>query len=433
MAHGCFDLLHPGHIAHLEAARALGDHLIVSITADRFISKGPGRPHFNQETRAKMLSSLRCVDEVRICEQLGPWDLIRELRPNIYVKGADYEGKTGDIEHDRSVVESVGGRLVFTDTPVESSSRIINAHFNTRTDAQNDAVERVRDAGGIEALERALAEVSRLSVLVVGESIEDEYVDCTVNGVSSKHPTLSLNLGEKIRYAGGAAAIKALTEKFGCKSRWHHDNINHVKTRYLVNGKHVFETTSQRPGPFDMYPPMKHDAILLADFGHSYFTPERLPSMGTKAFVALNVQTNSSNYGFNLFTKHKRFDYLVIDTREARLGVQDRWSEPLTVAHKVHEAIGGRAMALTAGPNGAYLFNGANTHYCPAFSGPVVDAIGAGDVYFAVTSLLMRVQADPEIVNFVGNVAAGLKTGILGHGSTVTKEQLLRACRSILA
>jgi bifunctional ADP-heptose synthase (sugar kinase/adenylyltransferase) len=238
-------------------------------------------------------------------------------------------------------------------------------------------------------------------------------------------------------YHGGSAAITQLIQSF-CFVRWNHDDQRTKKTRYLVNGEHVFETVTAEPVTAELAELSAYhgdyDMFMLADFGHGMFEGKALePLTYLRKFVALNVQTNSSNYGFNLFTKHKRFDYLVIDTREARLGVQDRWSDPLTVAHKVHAAIGGRAMALTAGPNGAYLFNGANTHYCPAFSGPVVDAIGAGDVYFAVTSLLMRVQADPEIVNFVGNVAAGLKTGILGHGSTVTKEQLLRACRSILA
>src|SRR5882672_3968337 len=96
-AHGTFDLLHLGHVRHLEAARKLGDVLIVTVTADRFVNKGPGRPVFNAELRAEMLATLEHVDWVAINDAADAVSAIERIRPSIYIKGQDYQNPQGDI------------------------------------------------------------------------------------------------------------------------------------------------------------------------------------------------------------------------------------------------------------------------------------------------------------------------------------------------
>src|SRR5215813_5368378 len=88
-AHGTFDLLHLGHVRHLEAACKLGDVLIVTVTADRFVNKGPGRPVFGEVLRAEMLVNLANVDWVGINESPDAVSAIEAIRPSIYVKGQD--------------------------------------------------------------------------------------------------------------------------------------------------------------------------------------------------------------------------------------------------------------------------------------------------------------------------------------------------------
>src|SRR5436853_363146 len=90
--HGVFDLLHIGHIKHLEAARHLGDALVVTLTPDRFVNKGPHRPAFPERLRAEALASLACVDFVGINEWPTAVETIRKLRPDFYVKGGVREG-----------------------------------------------------------------------------------------------------------------------------------------------------------------------------------------------------------------------------------------------------------------------------------------------------------------------------------------------------
>lgn len=118
---GCFDILHVGHILHLQAARAMGDRLVVALTGDAWVGKGPGRPVFSQEKRKTMLLALRCVDDVIVSEEAVPESVIRAVRPTVYAKGSEYRSRLPE----QQLVESLGGRVEFTDTEVYSSTRLL--------------------------------------------------------------------------------------------------------------------------------------------------------------------------------------------------------------------------------------------------------------------------------------------------------------------
>jgi D-beta-D-heptose 7-phosphate kinase / D-beta-D-heptose 1-phosphate adenosyltransferase len=91
---GCFDLLHAGHVATLEAARALGDCLVVCLNSDASVRrlKGPSRPLQSEDDRALMVSALRCVDAVVVFDEDTPEQVLRDVRPEVWVKGGDYLG-----------------------------------------------------------------------------------------------------------------------------------------------------------------------------------------------------------------------------------------------------------------------------------------------------------------------------------------------------
>jgi cytidyltransferase-like protein len=116
LAHGVFDLLHYGHIRHLQQAKALlpWTPLTVTITADRFIRKGPGRPIFPAEIRAECLAALACVDHVAIVEEATGLSAIATIQPRVYVKGIEYEGRGGIAELERMEVEALGGCVSYT-------------------------------------------------------------------------------------------------------------------------------------------------------------------------------------------------------------------------------------------------------------------------------------------------------------------------------
>lgn len=89
---GCFDILHAGHVEYLEKSKALGTKLIVGINSDQSVKrlKGPSRPINNQEDRKKVLQALKCVDEVIIFDEDSPYELIKQIKPDILTKGGDY-------------------------------------------------------------------------------------------------------------------------------------------------------------------------------------------------------------------------------------------------------------------------------------------------------------------------------------------------------
>lgn len=112
---GTFDLLHPGHIASLQQARALGQMLVVGVNSDRSVKayKGPNRPILNQDERAGMLAALECVSAVIIFDEDTPAESLAKLKPDIHCKGAEYAPPHGRLVPERAVVEAYGGRIEY--------------------------------------------------------------------------------------------------------------------------------------------------------------------------------------------------------------------------------------------------------------------------------------------------------------------------------
>lgn len=120
--HGCFDMLHIGHIRHLRAAKKLGNTLVVTVTSDKYVNKGTGRPIFTAIERVEALCALQCVDYVLVSDAPNITDMIGTIRPDIYAKGKDYEGMNFE---DFDAVRALGGKVVFTDTPKFSTTELI--------------------------------------------------------------------------------------------------------------------------------------------------------------------------------------------------------------------------------------------------------------------------------------------------------------------
>jgi len=138
LAHGTFDGLHIGHVAYLKAARALGDMLVVGVTAASWVTKGDGRPIFSDTERVAMLKELRSVSHVVLVDEPGPWSLIEKFRPQIYAKGSEYQGKLPEQE----MVERYGGQVAFIDAkPVYSSTRLLTGReLESRIRAARESV-----------------------------------------------------------------------------------------------------------------------------------------------------------------------------------------------------------------------------------------------------------------------------------------------------
>src|SRR2546423_4090404 len=128
LAHGVFDILHVGHKRHLDIGKRHGDLLIVTLTTDRFVNKGPDRPVFAEKLRAEMIAALECVDYVGISPNPGAEPVLEIVKPSYYLKGSEYADEeadvTGRIKTERLTVEKFGGEGLYTEDITFSSSNL---------------------------------------------------------------------------------------------------------------------------------------------------------------------------------------------------------------------------------------------------------------------------------------------------------------------
>jgi rfaE bifunctional protein nucleotidyltransferase chain/domain len=134
LCHGTFDFLHYGHLRMFEAAKRLGSMLVVTLTADQYVNKGPGRPIFTQSERAYCISKSKDVDKVEVCFDKTGLPMIEKYQPDVYVKGLDYktQDKHGSLDLERKAVEFYGGKVVILETPLSSSTGLIERLRGTR-------------------------------------------------------------------------------------------------------------------------------------------------------------------------------------------------------------------------------------------------------------------------------------------------------------
>jgi len=210
LAHGVFDIFHYGHLLHLRKAKSLCDILIVSITSDKFVNKGPGRPIYNSKQRLDIITSIDVVDFVISSNKKTSKNIIRLIKPDIYFKGNDYseENKdySGGIQLERKELKKFGGKIVFTNEITFSSTNLINRFSNELDEQTKKYLLKLRKRLDFESFKNLVNKSSIMKTLVIGEIIKDEYIFCSPLGKSPKEQLISMQENKKEMYAGGVAA-----------------------------------------------------------------------------------------------------------------------------------------------------------------------------------------------------------------------------------
>ena len=262
-------------------------------------------------------------------------------------------------------------------------------------------------------------------VLFVGDGITDDYRYVKPRGKSTKTNTLSVEyLKRKEVFHGGvwAAAehIRGLCAEVdvmaGPNVMRNIYYVDEVYTAKVLNVHELHENTNVTQ-ECDV---RSYDIVIVTDFGHGTMTKALIERVSKEArFLAVNAQTNSMNYGFNLITKYRRADLVVIDELEARLAAHER-DAPL---EDVILALGYRNIIVTMGARGAIGFDGAFERQI-AQTDRVIDTIGAGDAFLAVSAPFAAAGLSMKELVRIGNAAGAVKVGIIGHRASVTKEAL---------
>ncbi len=477
--HGVFDLLHVGHLRYLRAARQLGDVLVVTVTPDEHVNKGPHRPAFPAELRAEHVAALDCVSFAAVNHWASAVEPIKLLRPDIYVKGSEYRGDTikpdTPIYHEKHAVESVGGQLAFTDEIVFSSSNLLNRFFSDLPAGTKRWLDDFNGRHGIESLHSAFAAARPLKLLVVGEVIIDEYQYCEAIGKSSKEPTLVVKRGECETFAGGILAVAnnatsccdrvSLLTQLGDRDTYEsfcrehldtrvephlltrHDSPTIVKQRfvdayffskllevYTINDAPMSEADNLAWCEALEEQVAEADAVLVIDFGHGLMTPEAVERVcdGAK-FLAVNVQANAGNLGYNVIDKYPRADLLCIAQNELRLNCRDKTGDLHNLLEAAARKMNARAAVVTRGKSGCLTWDAREGRsHLPAVAAKVVDRVGAGDTFLSVMTPLLAAGASTEVAAFAASVAGAEAVATIGHRRYLDAPSLLKHVTTLL-
>ena len=478
LCHGAFDLLHIGHIRHLQSAAQQADALLVSVTADEFVNKGPGRPVFNQYLRAENLAALACVANVAISHAVTAVEVLEQVKPDLYVKGSDYKSTsddlTGNIQIEKDTIERHGGRIHFTDELTSSSTQLLNEYFEVFSPEVAAYLEQFKTELGPSAIIDHLKSLKGLRVLVVGEAIVDEYHYTSPLGQTGKGNVFAVKYNDYERFAGGAIAVANHVAEFtdnvtllsGLGATKSHEefirsNLNPVidpvffysqdrstivKRRYVdADIAKLFEVYFYNDAPLAEDVNRKfvlwlerhlheYDVVIVPDFGNGFISSEMVAALAKGAkFLAVNAQVNSGNRGYHLITRYPNADFLSMNEPELRLAAHDRVGLIEELAGQLAEKLSAKHIAITRGTKGALLLDAAKTAYkIPALSSKVVDRIGAGDAFLSLAGLCLGAGLPPEQALFVGSVAAALDVQIVCNREPVRAVALFKYLTTLL-
>lgn len=433
LCHGVFDLLHPGHVQHLEAARALGDRLVVSVTADNWVNKGPGRPILKASDRAAMLGALRCVDETVITDAPSAVPTIIRYKPDVYAKGWEYKSVdvAWNLQAEIEAVTSVGGTVVFTDQPTMSSSSLLNRAYPNTAD---DFLKQLRTRLTFANVQAAFEKVKDLSITAAGEPITDTYVYVSPAQKAPKDNLVTFIDGDSDTWEGGIDVIASHLRSFTGQVKVANGGLLPiVKRRYVekVFNQKVFHDVvmpaSQRQNL------TVSGMVIAADFGHGLWAnrDQAAATRNQTDWLGLTVQSNSLNWGFNVVSKWPRADYVVLDKAEAQLALHEQL-EPEVAIIKIATMMHASTVVITLGHEGIIIYSEGRTHRMPALSTVVLDRMGAGDAFLAWSAPFVYARVPTETAMFIGSCAAAIKVSRRGNPA-LSKAEVLGMAKAVLA
>ena len=471
--HGCFDIVHPGHIHHLRFAAEQGDRLIVSVTPDRFVNKGPDRPMFTEQLRADNLAALEFVDWVIINDEPTAVGLLGDIRPDVYIKGAEYRDNH-DLRfvEERTVVESHGGRVVFSDDDVVfSSSAIIESIRNAAQVAQPDAslvtLAQDHDLSSFE-LSKILERARGRRVLVLSESILDIYAHCQLPEIAQEHPMLSLHPDREEYFDGGGAVIAKHLAEMGLdvtlctpvgKGRDSRDMVKRLaragvevmpiasdaglptKLRYLVDHEKVMKVDSRVRYAFDPTCPDEiisrvrdaggYDAMVIADFGLGLFANKLASRVlaGVRDHVGMILGDVSGRRA--QLSEMRGADVLCPCEVELRQMLNASDASLGELAQRAIRQTQTQSLCVTRAGDGLMMFDqSCGTFALPALCEKPRDVLGCGDALLSAMTAALLGGADRVQAAYMGSLAAAIEGDTLGN-LPVSSEQVVQRAQQV--
>ncbi len=479
LCHGTFDLMHAGHIRHLHRAREEGDVLVVTVTSDQYVNKGPGRPVFHETLRAESIAALGCVCYVSINTAPTAINVIELIKPDLYVKGGEYREEssdvTGNITHERNSVEAYGGQVFFTDEVTFSSSNLLNEHFGLFPEETKNYLDNFRLKYGADEIIEAVKSLNNLNVLVVGDAIVDEYHYTQTLGQTGKGNVLAVKYRAEEQFAGGSLAVanhisgfvENVTLVAGLGRLESHesfirsklsaniapvffmrdDSQTLVKRRFVdADMAKLFEVYfySDDPLPESIEDEVQcwlnqyiddYDLVVVPDFGNGFITEKMAKSLSERSkSIVVNTQVNSGNRGYHVIGRYPHVDFVSLNEPELRLATHNRSAPLSTLAKQVAKQVGAKWIAVTRGTKGLLILDIEKDieSIIPPLSTKVVDRVGAGDAFLSIAGICLERGIGVDVAGFLGSAAAALEVQEVCNREPVTQMAICKYITTLL-
>jgi len=457
VCYGHFNILHPGHFRYLEYARRCGDKCIVFLIGDDALSKAGGQKYFPATERANGLSALAMVDQVMLAKNETLLDAVKLLNPDVLVLGKEFEQRDDPViresvawvQNQEGSVKFHAGETSYASSNLQGMPQEIEDF--ARQEAFNKACLRLNIDQ--QTLGRTVDRFADCRLMVVGDTIIDQFVACDALGMSAEAPVIVVRELDAEEFIGGAGIVAAHATALGAECHYlsvvgDDDNANWVqrdldrlgvkhhligdpsrpttfKIRYMVEKQKVFrvsrlkehslDTTTERAliAKFDQLVEMV-DAVLISDFVYGVITSgflEHIRRTCIERNLMLFGDVQCSSQVGNV-TKFKGFNLICPTEREARISLGDSDNGIEWLAQELIQSTKCENLVIKLGSEGfiGYASDKDGTlrrEHFPALVSNPVDVAGAGDSLLAAMAVAMSSGANMmEAAAVAANMAA---------------------------
>jgi rfaE bifunctional protein kinase chain/domain len=470
LCYGHFNLIHPGHLRYLQYAKTLAKNLIVVIKSDKELNSESSGHHFSENERAESLANLEIVNNVVILNDYSLEELISRLKPSVLVLGKEFEN-----QRNKEIVLAINatnksGRVVFH--AGETSYATTHLLHDNVSDIERNNIIKFQAACKsnkitFDKLQSITNNFSDLKLLVIGDTIVDNYVACDAVGMSAEAPILVVKELENREFIGGAAIVASHVQALGAKCHYISvvgddllsSSVKEVlndrdidislvvdssrpttyKTRYMVENQKLFRVSRVKEHNIsekienevinkliELAPVI--DGIMVSDFVYGVITPNILTEIlhlakrfNLKLFGDLQC---SSQVG--KVTKFIDFDLITPTEKEARIALDDNDSGVEWVANTLLRETNSKNILIKLGPVGFIAYSGKSSgerQDFPALTANPTDIAGAGDSLFSAMSVALTSNASLMEASAIGTCMASLAVQQVGN-VPITKSRL---------
>jgi rfaE bifunctional protein kinase chain/domain len=437
LCYGHFNIIHPGHIRYLVNARREGTHLVVALQGDQTKTHSGNNHLFSELDRALGLALLHIVDGVIILEDDDLKEVIDVLRPNALVLGKEFERERYEqIQKAVLALQQYGGKIIFHAGEIQyATTELLRDEIG---DLQSERMEQFKGACQRQQLDlgqmhRTLERFQQSRLLVLGDTIMDQYIACDALGMSAEAPIMVVRELKTRDYIGGAAIVAAHVRSLGAqchfvsvvgqdqnaeyvKQQLENYDVSHrlifdssrpttFKIRYMVENQKLFRVSRLKEHSLseeleqqviqslrELAPQM--DGILVSDFVYGMITDNILAVLqelkekhGLKLLGDLQCSSQVGNVG-----KFKKFDLLTPTEKEARVALGNRDDSVEWIANTLMQQSRTKNLLIKLGAGGVIAYateedRFVNRQHFPALSINPVDVTGAGDSFFAAVAV----------------------------------------------